>query len=394
MTMAWSQGSGVRKRVRQKKAKKERVRQKKAKKEPQRPLFEWQDSAKQFEKKLKEFGYIGDDDGVCHGVACVAAHAMLLNEVDQFDHDLLRIRESSPSAYQNQFEERAFLEAVELCHHPRKYAHLFAIHSRQPNVIVPQYALNSIPLVESTDISAQGGVVAITKFSGVYDRSELIQCLKIIRTGIEKFSCPSALLLSDDCHIIALQYNPEESAWIFIDVRRLPSQRFDSEEALARAIASTLTPNLKKTVMSALVLATQQNESVAKKAFTHAMRMRPWKKIQGIDETKMQYLKRWLFVAAYDGCEKEVAFLLAHQVNPNRPIVRGDTPLTIAAHQGNEGVVKLLLKHGATVNERSKYVKSPLFNALSSGNDNIATLLRASGARLKNGEREELGLNA
>lgn len=382
--MARSQGSGKRK----------AIRQKKAKKELQPPLFAWPDSANQFGKKLKEFGYIGDDEGVCHGVACVAAHAMLLNQVDQFDRDLQHIQQSQPQDGQNQYDDRTLLEAVELCHQPGKYPHLFPIYSTNPNVKVAQHALNSIPLIESAKISAQGGVVAVGKFAGVYDRSELIQCLKLIRAGVEKFPCPTSVLLSDEGHIIAVQYNPEESTWIFVDVRRLPSRRFDCEEDLARAIANSLTPNLKKTVMSALVLATQQNEAIAKKAFTYTARLRGWKKIQGIDETKNQYLKRWLFIAAFDGCEKEVAFLLAHQVDPNRPIIRGETPLTVATHQGHEGVVKLLLMHGAKPNENSKYVKSPLYNALHTGNDNIATILRSYGANLKNGEYEELGLSA
>lgn len=380
--MARSQGSGVRK----------RKRQQKAKRELHPPLFAWHDSANQFEKKIKEFGYIGDDAGMCHGVACVAAHAMLLNQVNQFDRDLQRIQQLQPQNDQNQYGDRTLLEAVELCHHPSKYPHLFSTYSKHPIVEIAQHALNSIPLVASTEIAAQGGVVAAARFAGVYDRPELIQCLKLIRAGIEKSPCPTSLLLSDEGHIIAVQYNPEERAWIFVDIRQLPSRRFEYEEDLARAIANSLTPNLRKTVMSGLMLATQQNEAVAKKAFTYTARMRAWKKIQGIDETKNQYLKRWLFVAAFDGCEKEVAFLLAHQVDPNRPIIRGDTPLTTAVYQGNEGVVKLLLSHGARPNEKSKYVKSPLYNALRSGNERIASLLRLSGATLKKDEYNELGL--
>ncbi len=381
--MARSQGSGVRK----------KKRQQKAKRELKPPLFAWHDSANQFEKKVKEFGYIGDDAGMCHGVACVAAHAMLLNQVDQFDRDLQRIQQLEPQDGQTQYDDRTFFEAVELCHHPSKYPHLFSTYLKHPKIEISQQALNSIPLVESPKITAQGGVVATARFSGVYDRSELIQGLKLIRAGIEKFSCPSALLLSDDGHIIAVQYNPAEKAWFFVDIRCLPSRRFEFEDDLARAIANSLTPNMKKTVMSGLMLATKQYEAIAKKAFTYTARLRAWKKIQGIDETKNQYLKRWLFIAAFDGCEKEVAFLLAHQVDPNRPIIRGDTPLTVAASQGNEGVVKLLLSHGAHPNERSKFVKSPLYNALRSGNDEIADVLRASGATLKKGEREELGFD-
>src|SRR3990167_2397024 len=371
--MSRSQRSGMRKKERRQKAKRER----------QPPLFTWHDSAHQFGKKVKKFGYIGDDKGMCHGVACVAAHAMLLNRVDQFDRDLQRIRQSQPQDGQNQYNERTFLEAVELCHQPSKYPHLFSTYLKHPKIEMPQHPLNSVPLVESTEIASQGGVIAAAKFAGVYDRTELIQCLKLIRAGIEKSPCPAALLLSDEGHIIAVQYNPEEKTWFFVDIRRLPSQRFEYEEDVARAIANSLTPNLKKTVMSALMLVTQQHEAVAKKAFMYTARMRAWKKTQGIDETKNQYLKRWLFIAAFEGCEKEVAFLLAHQVDPNRPILRGDTPLTIATQQGHAGVVKLLLSHGARPNEKSKHVKSPLYNALHTGNDDIAAILRHAGARLK-----------
>lgn len=124
--MARSQGSGKRK----------AIRIKKTKKKLKSALFAWSDSANQFNNKLKEFGYIGYDRGVCHGVACVAAHAMLLNQVDQFDRDLQRIQQSHPQDNQNQYEDRALLEAVELCHQPDKYPHLFPIHATNPNARV------------------------------------------------------------------------------------------------------------------------------------------------------------------------------------------------------------------------------------------------------------------
>lgn len=372
------------------------TKHKKSKRAAREPLFSWPDSARQFEKKVKEFGYHGDDDGVCHGVACVAAHAMLLNQVDQFDQDLLRIRDASPipDDYQHQYEERSFLEAVEVCHQPDTYREFFPTYARNKNIEPAQHPLRSLPLVESIDISNQGGIVSVGKFSGVYDRQELIQCLQCLRAAAEKFARPMAIMLSDDGHIVSLQYDLRSQVWIFVDLRSLPSRQFDSEEAIARAIAKTLTPNLKKTVISGMLFASQQNAGNAKNALAQMMRSRAWRKTQGIDHTKMRYLKRWLFMAAYDGCEQEVAFLLANNVDPNGPVFQERTPLMAAAYQGNVGVAKLLLSNGARVNDRRKRLKSSLFTALEAGHDDVADLLRAHGARFKSGEAQKLQKDA
>lgn len=354
------------------------------------PLFSWVNPSRAIIEKLKEFGYLSDDGGVCHGVACVAAHEMLLNRIDAFDRDLQRIKNTRVNDNQQQVQERVFLESVELCHQPEKYAHLFASYAENKNSKPKQHPLTSFPLVESPDITAQGGIGVVGKFAGVYDRQELIQCLRCLRAAIEKLAFPVALMLSDEGHIISVQYQVEEKRWVFVDVRSLPSRRFDSEEGVARAIANSLTPQLKKTVISGMVLATQQNELVAKNAMTQMMRSRVWRKTQAIDITKMQYLKRWLFVAAYEGCEKEVAFLLANHVDASGPVFNGRTPLMAAIYQGNVGVINLLLAHGAPVNDRRKNLESSLFHAMEHGHKDIAKLLRENGARFKEGEAARL----
>jgi hypothetical protein len=353
-------------------------------------LFTWVNSAQGIIDKLKQFGYFGDDGGVCHGVACVAAHEMLLNRIDSFDRDLQRLKNRRVDHNQNQLQERVFLESVELCHQPEKYTHLFASYAKNKNIKPIQHPLTSFPLVESSEITAQGGIVIAGKFSGVYDMKGLAQCLRYLRSAIENFTFPVAFMLSDERHIISVQYQAAEKIWIFVDSRSLPSKYFDSEEGVARAIANSLTPMIKKTVISGIVLVTGQNKLVAKKAMMQLMCSSAWRKTQKIDLDKMRYLKRWLFVSAYEGCEKEVAFLLANHVDASGPVLNDGTPLMVATYQGNIDVVNLLLAHGAPVNDPRKRLKSPLFYAMRYGHSDIAKLLREHGAQFKKGEAAKL----
>ena len=361
---------------------------KQAKGNSRAPLFRWPNSQYEMISKIKEYGCAGDNEGVCYGMTCVAVHAMLLNQIDQFDEDLNLIKNTQGSTLQHQWSQRAFLEGVELCQQPNDYPHLFPAFSKNKNITPVQNIIASFSLIESPGIAAQGGISIAARFSGVYSQAELIHCLQCIRAGFERYPHPMALLLSDDEHVVAVQYDTDEKVWFFVDLRSLPSRPFYDESDLARALGDTLFPNLKKTVMSGLMVVTKQNQKKAMNAFSYIQNMQSWKIIHELNASKTHYLKYWLFVSAYDGCKEEVSFLLSHHVNPNH-VIEKHTALDVATKQGHKEVAKLLLAHGAQVNKKKTHY-SPLYYAIKHGHEHIALDLRAHGARLRPAENKEI----
>lgn len=362
--------------------------QKKAKKENFKSAFSWKHSANRIVKKLQEHGYKGDEDGVCHGVACVAAAHMFQNSVHQFDHDLLHVRDANPPFQNHSVENHVLLSCIELSQQPTEYPE-YIPHQASKKRVPIQHLLTVMPLIQSQQIETEGGVISARTFSGVYGIMDLTFCLSAIRDAINKYPHPMAILLSDEAHIIAIQYHPYAKEWIFVDARSLPSRYYRSEYDLAVAIGRTLAPELRKTVLSASVYVTRKNAAIANRAVDEYTNTTAWKTIHSVHRENKLYWTRWLFISAADGCIKEAALLLAAGANYNAKY-NGKTALCSAAQQGNTDIVKLLLQYGALTNGPGKLSRTPLYYALFHGHHKISDSLRQHGAALYKNETREL----
>lgn len=345
--------------------------------------------SRDFVRKMRLLKYPADSEGVCHGIACVGLEAMLLKKLKKFNADVNKIR-CTVSENGAPLAVRTFCEVVEICQNPGDYPHFFP--SGKPNrVIIPaQNPFTVMPLVMSTDLEKQGGIVCIEKFSGIYNKSKLKIYFQLIREAVEKFPHPMALLISDDDHILAVTYCTTENAWFLIDAKCLPARQYIADEAIAKAITSTLSCDLKKCVISTVVVASQQYADIAKQACHHYTTLPAWRQLHRINIGAKRYFARWLMVAALDGCGRDVQLLLANGADPNAPHSKGTQPVSVAAQQGFYRIVKLLLQYGADPNGWKNSNHSPLFLAKSRGHNNIAALLKENGARLQTHERPML----
>lgn len=345
--------------------------------------------SKSFVNKMKLLKYPADDEGVCHGIACVGLEAMLLKKVKKFNADVRKVQRVVSDNHVS-LAVRTLCETVEIGQNPDSYPHFFP--SNQSNrVITPtQSPFTVMPLIQSTDLEKQGGIVCIEKFSGAYAKSKLKIYFQLIREAIEKFPHPMVLLVSDNKHIIAITYCVNEKAWFLIDGRCLPARKYTTDSTIAKAVTSTVSCGPKKCVISTVVVASQQHVDIAKQASNHYTTLSTWQQLHSINTDTKRYFARWLMVAAWDGCERDVQLLLASGANPNTPRNNGIQPISIAAKQGFDNVVKLLLQHGANPNGWKNSDNSPLFLAKSRGHDNIATLLQENGATLQDGECSKL----
>lgn len=347
----------------------------------------WRLSRKQLMKKIQLLGYKPYSKGMCHGISCVAAHAMLLKNLKQFDDHLFKIKNITRKYNRGRLIEKIFCESVVLCQNPEEYPHLFS--TRQ--IKLAQRPDTAMPLIMSSDLEAQGGMISVAQFSGIYSIAELETYCRCIRTTLEKMPHPVALLLSDERHIIAITYCTDEKTWFMVEPQLLPTRQFHSDLAMARAITYSLTPDLKKTVVSTMVFAKKSNETLATQAIEHYTHFPEWEKIHQICKEKQAYFARWLYIAATDNCLQDVKKLLEYSVDPNKPIIDSGNPLHSAVCQGHFHLVNLLLTHGAKPNIRhSKITSSPLYEAIRHDHTHVSDLLRTHGAHLRSGEGKQL----
>lgn len=91
-----------------------------------------------------------------------------------------------------------------------------------------------------------------------------------------------------------------------------------------------------------------------------------------------------LHLAVQQGDIDEARKLLEDCFDPNRPDIRGWTPLHLAASDAQPKMVQLLLESGANVNIEDRYINkaTPLYYAVRKGNLDIVKLLLMGGAEI------------
>ena len=89
-----------------------------------------------------------------------------------------------------------------------------------------------------------------------------------------------------------------------------------------------------------------------------------------------------LYLAAQNGHEALVQFLIEAGADINRALDDGDTPLIVAAQNGQVAVVRALIKSGADVNKARFDGETPLFIAAEKGHEPVVRVLIEAGAEV------------
>ena len=85
--------------------------------------------------------------------------------------------------------------------------------------------------------------------------------------------------------------------------------------------------------------------------------------------------KTALSMAAYNGEDQIVKYLIQNGANVNEKLKNGDTILMWAASNGKIDIIKKLISHGAKINEKDVDGYTALFRAISTGNEKVVKLL-------------------
>ena len=86
-------------------------------------------------------------------------------------------------------------------------------------------------------------------------------------------------------------------------------------------------------------------------------------------------MKTPLSMAAFNGEDEIVKYLVKNGANPNQKFKNGDTILMWAVSNDKIDIVKDLISHGAEINGKDTDGYTALFRAISTDNENLVKLL-------------------
>lgn len=344
-----------------------------------------------------DLGYESNKSGICFGFSNMAMQAILSEDIKTFDNRLYIIQRDADTDKEKRLSDiernkegiTPFLDGIELYFQSVKYQHLFE-PGKNPCI---QDTLSTAPLVMSKTIEEQGGLVQSAKFSGVYDKNELIEYFKslkeLIENAIPHYSKPVVLLLGSANHSIMVGYDPtnKDEPWIFIDAQRMPTLYLENEEDIADAVMDGFSTSLSKAVFNTEVYTTRKNkDSLGAVISNWQAKDGSWDKLHRMTDAKAKCRDKfggsWLHLAAR-GEINIVKELLEHGANPNQKTNEGAMPLHMAVLIGGLEIVETLLSHGANPNGATDDGLTPLHIAAQEGDFSVVKELLSHGANPK-----------
>lgn len=370
---------------------------------------------------MQALGYESNNEGVCHGLACMASQAILAEDLETFQDRLNLLYSMLPgeivSAIMNNPDDpllnsiHAFFQGIELYQSPNRYADWFRDPSE--NTTIYQRDDKAMNLVLPVKLGNDGGVASPLKstsnnqapksleFTGVYDNAELAELFhslnEIMKSNASDnpgaLRTPLSFLLSSWDHHIEVAYESTSGSWLLIDANQIPfvDQCYDNFHQLAEAISLALnfTNEPNPIVMSTKIQIKESQKEYLNPIFdewqcqdsfknTHTI-IRGSDKINYIDKRKAT----WLLLAAKQGDIDTLKKLINHgaDVTLSGRNVMG-TPLTVASQNGDIDIVETLLMNNANVNATASDNVTALFYASQNGNSDIVEMLLTNGANV------------
>ncbi|MBS0627285.1 MAG: ankyrin repeat domain-containing protein, partial [Verrucomicrobia bacterium] len=365
------------------------------------------------------FGYLYNK-GICHGIAHKSIEAFLLGEVDIFNSrleniitliekiekegfsltDLLEKKDNLISYLKQKTDAispdlfidlLAFFDGVQLYQDAADYFEFFE-QDKKP-IISSQNHLDYIKevssLTASLKIEAQGGLVEITKFSGIYDTKELIECFEELKKTLEENAekKPVILQLSSINHAISVGYDVSEKSWIFFDINHISSQKIPDTASLAEHIFSSFVCE-KNVAMITKAYSTNCSLESSQETINTWQDSYSFKKIHTITPEKINLVSKtfgapdisWIHIASDSGDLANVIRLLNAGADANTVNSDGTTPLTTASYNGHIDVVKSLIEAKANINQSDPAGQTALYISVFKGHTEITKALLQAGA--------------
>lgn len=371
----------------------------------------------------KDLDYLGDIEslskGICYGYSGIAAEPILTKGISKFQQQMRWIKQL--------IDEQHILEpggVIPEEQRPKllKLVKKILTHQSPDKVTSIQEIAQTMQIVQSKALNAQGGLHKVAEFKGSYnlEGDDLQRYLLILKETVNSRAdyqkIPFVFLLSHPKHATLLSYSPIDSPcpWHFFNSNPSPiqindsgeigyyyviSQNFDNVEALAFPLNDGLsTPGMAIKEISTDIYGAGINYTTTTK-LTSSFFANLEKNNLTIENShnvnrRATYIgntAKWasLHLVAYSGNTAEIESLIQQNFIVNFLDSEEWSALMFAAQGGHIDVVNVLIDNGAEINGRNNNQCSTLYIAAQYGHAEVVDLLLKNGAdinaRDKNG---------
>ena len=305
---------------------------------------------------MQSLGY-PSSDGLCHGVACLAAQYHLSDDMKTF-HQHIKFTKKNARFSDDQPEEiRRFFDDIVIGQSPqdqpliKNIAPIFKKNQAQNSI-------TSLAAIKNEEIKKYRGIKCVAHFTGAYSMLELRRYFDLLSENASVHACTFALLIGSPLHAIMIGFDATKQKWVFVDANKLPQRNFEYYNSARLAIETNRALSSSKngnTIFSTQLLTTRDSESNANDFISQLKRDRQWKKLHTISTRKAKmsdsFDSNWLMTACTIESEFNVVKSLIKQgADLDQANQTTLSPLEYAISYGNRDIVKLLLKKGADAN--------------------------------------------
>lgn len=330
-------------------------------------------------EKMQNIGY-PEQEGVCHGVACVAAQYFLSHRAEEFNrhlYTLARIRQNGSYPPEQTMQ---FLDHILIAQHPETYPVL-----KNTTHVIPQTLSQDLKLafvaIQNKETTRLGGVLHPYFSNGNYSNQELIRYFHLLRIGLAIFPHRFASVLMTLHHAIMIGFDLEKKRWVLTDSNFLPMRFYETDEQFAQAVQQALENHMNRFAFSAHFLTIGKGKPQSKKFISYCQNHPIWKSLHSVTKRKPKLtaldFQNWLAQVCASGHFTEAKKLIHDAGNLVLPIDFVDILMRVAIDYGHQKIVKLLLQYGARVTDADN---SYLTRAVALGYASIVKILLQHGA--------------
>lgn len=330
-------------------------------------------------EKMQNIGY-PEQEGVCHGVACVAAQHFLSHQEKEFNRHLYTLAR----IYQNKSyppeQTMRFLDHILIAQHPETYPVL-----KNTTHVIPQTLLQDLNLafaaIQNKEMARLGGVSHYYFLNGIYSDQELIQYFHLLREGLIIFPHRFASVLTTLHHTIMIGFDLRKQRWVLTDANFLQMRFYETDEQFAQVVQQALENRMNCSAFSTCFLTTGKDKPQSKKFILYCENHPIWKSLHSVTGRKPKLnnsaLQNWFEQICSNGHFEGAQKLIHDAGNLKLPIHFLNTLMSNAINDGHQKIVELLLQRGARVTNASN---SYLTKAVELGYASIVKILLQHGA--------------
>lgn len=333
-----------------------------------------------------------NEEGICYGFAVMGIQAILSGHIEQFNQRMedlaLFLKEcnlsggESAEVYKAVIEKLeaeknidllAFLEGIQVCVTGGvDYPSLFSEGGYWVRQASKDFIQKALSIVGSEAFRAQGALLDVPKFTGVYGENDLMHYFSSLENV--KLEQPITLLLGSRFHAITVGYDSKEKHWVLIGANNIFSRTCASIQELVENMEMEFGGEAEfsdgTSVMSAKICVMAKDRAEEKAWLEKIQAWQESEEFTGLHSTQglsQEQKIAWLQASAEEGDSDSIQTLLTGKMDIDALDAVGSTALCKAVENGHLDSVQVLIENGADVNKITADGFMPLYIAAQNG---------------------------